>query len=264
MNTKRLLEVTRWNLISNKREIRRTFTGLITAYCIIIAAFNVGKWMDHSVHYYDIVNSTQFIIAGTGFAMLLWASRVCFNMSTKTTFINYAMLPATNLEKYVSNILYQTLCRLAVVVAAFLIADALQAIVSQVLAGDAYSITAYFIDWHNSYNLSDHIGAIIALFFVHSTFVLGGTLFRHHQFLFTCLTWLVVPFLLSTVFAGAGAAALYYLQQNGYDISFTPWFSDDTYETLGGAALVGIICFNYWLSYRLFRRSQVINNKFFN
>lgn len=265
MNTERLMKVLRWNIISNKREVRRTFTGLVIAYCVITAVNNMGNWLHHATSYGDTMSSAHLIAIATGFAMLLWASQVCFNMTTKTTFVNYAMLPATNIEKYIANVLYQTVCRIILVICALLATDILQAIMSLVMAGNVNSLTMVLLRDLGIYaSFNEYIRAVILMFFVHSTFILGGTLFRHHQFLFTCLVWVVVPFSLSMLTAGAMAAVAYFLFDNGYDVSITPWFSESTYEVLITLAVIGIICFNYWLSYRFFRRSQVINNRFFN
>lgn len=265
MNTERLMKVLRWNIISNKREVRRTFTGLVIAYCVITAVNNMGNWLHHATSYGDTMSSAHLIAIATGFAMLLWASQVCFNMTTKTTFINYAMLPATNVEKYIANVLYQTVCRLCLAIGALIVTDILQAIVSLVLAGDANSLTMALLGKLSGHpDIDSYLDPAIIMLFIHSTFILGGTFFRRRQFLLTCLVWVIAPFSLSMLTAGAMAAVAYLLFDNGYDVSITPWFSESTYEVIITLAVIGIICFNYWLSYRFFRRSQVINNRFFN
>lgn len=264
MNTSRLIKVLQWNLISNKREIRRSFTGLITAFCIITAANSLGSWIDHIANYGNTMTAAKLCYVATCFAMLLWASQVCFNMTTKTTFVNYAMLPATNGEKYVANVLYQTIGRIAIALAAFVVTDALQAIISLLMTGDANSLVMCGISrMQQLWSRSDFLSLALFCFFVHSTFLLGGTFFRRRQFLLTCLVWVVVPFVLSTLFALI-VGGIVHMYRDGYDISITLWFSHETYEVIFTVALMVWACFNYWLSYRLFRRSQVINNKFFN
>lgn len=265
MTIERLIKVLRWNIIGSKRELRRSFIGLTTAFCIITATQNISAWSDHFTTYANTLSSARLCYFGTGFAMLLWASQVCFNMATKTTFINFAMLPATNAEKFAANILYQTVCRICLAMAAFIATDILQAIISIVFAGSANSLCMCLIDDLNAIsNPGECLGIITMMLFVHSTFILGGTFFRRRQFLLTCLVWVFVPFLFSLLAGGGMAAIAYYIGLENYDISITPWFSEETYKMLGMITLMAIVCFVYWLSYIFFRRTQVINNRFFN
>lgn len=262
---KRLIKVLQWNIIGNKREIRRSFTGMVTAYCIITAANCLSAWCDSIAPYSNTLTSAKLCLVGTGFAMLFWASQVCFNMATKTTFINYAMLPATNAEKYVANVIYQTLCRIVIAMAAIIAADALQAIVSLLMAGDANSLTLCVMTSFKAIVQADGIYSLAMLaIFAHSTFVLGGTFFRRRQFLLTCLMWVAVPFITSTLFFLAAGVLHSLYDFSEYDISLTLWFSTETYDTILTLLQGAATCLCYWLSYRLFRRSQVINNKFFN
>lgn len=265
MDIKRLAKVLQWNIIGNKREIRRSFIGLVTAFCIITAAQCLGAWINHTTTYDNTMSSAKFCYAGTCFAMLLWASQVCFNMATKTTFISYAMLPATNVEKYVANIIYQTVCRIAIAIAAFIVTDVLQAIISLVIAGEANSLCMCGISALQQFvNIKDILSLAVFYIFAHSTFALGGTFFRRRQFLLTSLMWVVVPFVLSTTFVLILGAIVRLYDPNEYDISFTLWFNPESYNLLFTIALMMAACFCYWLSYRLFRRQQVINNRFFN
>lgn len=261
----RLMKVLQWNILSNKREIRRSLTGMMTAFCIITAVYNITAWSVHTVQYSDTTQAARLCLVGTGFAMLLWASQVCFNMATKTTFINYAMLPATNVEKYVANVLYQTVCRIAIVIAALIATDALQAIISLAMAGEANSLTmATMRDLGNIADINNFAGGYATALFVHSTFVLGATFFRRRQFLHTCLMWVALPFTLSLLFVSVAGLITQLYDSSQYDISLTLWFSPETYEELTIVGVVAAACLCYWLSYRLFRRSQIINNKFFN
>lgn len=265
MTIERLIKVLQWNIISNKREIRRSFIGLITAFCIITAANNGSAWSNHFASYASTMSSAKLCLVGAGFALLFWASQVCFNMATKTTFVNYAMLPATNLEKYASNVLYQTLCRVVMMLAAFVVTDIMQAIVSLVLAGNANSLTACAVSAIEQLLATDGMLSVaVFCLFAHSTFLLGGTLFRRRQFLLTCLMWVAVPFVTSTLFFLAAGVLQSLYDFSEYDISLTLWFSPETYDALYIAAFLAVTALCYWLSYRRFCRIQVINNRFFN
>lgn len=261
----RILHVLYWNIISNKRDIRRNITGMMTAFCIITIANCFGRWSAGFFRETDIMEATMFCIIGSAVAMAYYASGVCWNMQTKTTFINYTMLPATKAEKFFANVLYQTVVRLAGILVALVATDILQAIISFIYTHDAGSMTyCLLMSLCNMGRVNEVFSATVALLFVHSTFFLGGTFFRRHQFALTALLWIAIPFFFSILGMSIFTGVAYWLSSEGYELTIDPLFSADTYEALMGLIVLLLIPFNYWISYRLFCRSQVINNKFFN
>ena len=60
--------------------------------------------------------------------MMAFASELTFNLRTKQTIINYSMLPASNLEKYLSNFLVKTILSALLFFVGLLLADCLQAL----------------------------------------------------------------------------------------------------------------------------------------
>ena len=100
-------------------------------------------------------------------------------------------------------------------------------------------------------------------FYIHSLFIVGGTLFRRQPFLLTCATIAIVVILLGTIL-------------NQMDVSFdfkTGVLDENTRKIITTfhpafyilhSVLCPLVIFHYWLSYKLFTRMQVINNKWLN
>ena len=101
------------------------------------------------------------------------------------------------------------------------------------------------------------------VFYVHSLYIVGGTLFRRQQFLFTSATIAVVGILLIML-----------LNQIHPDVEFISGTWDEKTHTykqffhpffyILNTTLCALIVFHYWASYKLFTRMQVINNKWLN
>ena len=104
------------------------------------------------------------------------------------------------------------------------------------------------------------------VFYIHSLYTVGGTLFRRQQFLMTSATIAVVVILLTMI--------LNQIDWNGIDIKFTTGTWDEkthTYNRVFHPAfyilqtvVTLLIPIHYWISYKLFTRMQVINNKWLN
>ena len=104
------------------------------------------------------------------------------------------------------------------------------------------------------------------VFYFHSLYIVGGTLFRRQQFLMTSATIAVVVILLIIV--------RNQIDWNSVNIDFINGTWDEktkTYTTIFhpffyilNTAVTLFIPIHYWISYKLFTRMQVINNKWLN
>lgn len=258
------MKVFQWNIITNIRDIRRNIIGLFMAYMLITIMNCIALWINHVMTLHAIAQTSTLMLLGTSVAIMCWAANVTFNMKTKTNFINYAMLPATNGEKFTANLLYQTVVVLASIIVALLATDALQALISFVYAKHAISLSLYVAQ--SLWNIFQRapLASVTMFAFVHSTFVFGGTFFRRNQFLLTCLAWIVIPTVISVITLWTGAEVFSWLNNNSYDVSIDPWFSASTYETIANIVILFLAGGFYYAAYRKFCRLQVINNKFFN
>lgn len=212
------------------------------------------------------------------FAMIFYASRIMKCMDSKENRISYLLLPATKLEKFFSRAVLVTIGTLLMVLVALLALELthylllplfdLPTVYSQSLLVEVFSMkwaTHASVDVTGepvySWWLMQLLGWIFCLW-NHSLFILGGSFWYKHPFLKTIGTCLAVTILGGIMFAS--------LAEGGSLIRFSEWIKEhfqDTPQFVDGvlasiaAFFLLFTLFNWWLSYRLFTRSQVIKRK---
>lgn len=212
------------------------------------------------------------------FAMLFYASRIMKCMDSKEKRIFYLLLPATKLEKFFSRAVFVTIGTLLMVLVALLALElthylllplfGLPAIYSQSILVEVFSMkwaTHASVDATGepvySWWLMQLLGWIFCLW-NHSLFILGGSFWYKHPFLKTIGTCLAVTILGGIMFAslaegGALIRLSEWIQEHFQD---TPQFADGVLAIITTFFFL-LTLFNWWLSYRLFTRSQVIKRK---
>ncbi len=192
----------------------------------------------------------------------------CFmasNMKTKQLRIAFLSLPSFNMEKFLSRFLWCTVGFFLFFCVAMVIADLLRAVFCLSVHGNACgSILVYHFKMLGMASFNDPNGnfemeivyAVIMVtsvaLYSHSVYLLGGVFFRKFNWILTTVVcYAVSPFL---------ALLNYY-------VDIEPVVKSDGLTTM--AYIVTSVCllltvFNYWASYRLFCRSQVICNKIVN
>lgn len=192
----------------------------------------------------------------------------CFmanNMKTKQQRIAFLSLPSSNLEKFLSRFLWCTVGFFLFFCVAMVIADLLRAIFCLSVHGNACgSVLVYHFDMlgmasFNNPNGNFDMEIVYAVIMVtsvalysHSVYLLGGVFFRKFNWILTTVVCYAVSSLLALL---------------NYYVDIYPVVKSDGLRTM--AYIVTSVCllltvFNYWASYRLFCRSQVICNKIVN
>lgn len=218
------------------------------------------------------------IFCVVSFAMLFYASRIMKCMDSKEKRISYLLLPATKLEKFFSRAVFVTIGTLLMVLVALLALELthylllplfdLPTVYSQSLLVEVFSMkwaTHASVDATGepvySWWLMQLLGWIFCLW-NHSLFILGGSFWYKHPFLKTIGTCLAVTILGGIMFAS--------LAEGGSLIRLSEWIKEhfqDTPQFVDGVLAIIttffflFTLFNWWLSYRLFTRSQVIKRK---
>ena len=107
---------------------------------------------------------------------------------------------------------------------------------------------------------------ITVVFYIHSLYVFGGTLFRRQQFLMTSAAIVVIVILEAIIqnqisWIGDG---LQFVNSTWDEktLTYTTTFYPAFY--ILNTVLCVLTVFHYWASYKLFTRMQVINNKWLN
>ena len=230
----------------------------------------VSQWPmeDVIIHYGNYVGSTTgFGVIFFCFSMLFGASFLFAGMKDTRKRSAFLLWPVSNLEKYIISLLLSILWLAVITIGAYLLADALRVFIDWVTGRvviwglpkiiDGVFGPAPFEHWQIAWMLFAWV------FYIHSLYILGGTLFRRQQFLLTSATIAVVSILLVMI-----------LNQINPQIDFITGSWDEKTETYTqifhpffyvlNTTLCLLIVFHYWASYKLFTRMQVINNKWLN
>ena len=202
-------------------------------------------------------------------------SRIFINMKTKASRSLFLMLPATNMEKFISRLLYTVLGTSLMIVASWIIADIIQFVFSLFLTpgmqGSLVGTVFEELFLKNNFDSSHFVVRngtsvlgqtfpvgmfLLSLtIFTHSFFTLGGTVFRKSATLLTICSSFILMFLTALISSFVDADVLRHLVQS---------MEPNTFGWLMVMVLLLLSVFNYWAAYKLFTHMQIINNKWFN
>ena len=203
-------------------------------------------------------------------AMLFFASFLFSQMKDTRSRSAYLLWPVSHLEKYVISLLHSIVLAAVLTIAAYVLADALRVFVDWVTGRIiiwGVPKLIYTISHNSAFDGWRMIWMTLAwMLYFHSLYIVGGTLFRRHQFLMTSGTILVTAILLTTIvnqitWSGGGFNFI----TSTWDektLTYTQTFYPAFYIINTVVSL--LVVFHYWASYKLFTRMQVINNKWLN
>lgn len=247
-------KLARWSLTNDRSYYVRGFMQVLVILTLIFLAFTTHFFkftVNGSSNPYLQCSTVTFLLF---FIELIIGPSLMFqSMKNKHDRQTLLMLPASNFEKYIMR--YSTwILLLPLYVIAFFAADLLQYLVN-VIGGNeqVMFVTTKMIDKFgdvgqkvSSYPRSTMMFIYVLLFWLHSLYALGATFFRSHKYsaIFTTVVIIVIGM-------------------------FFVWISkdveDDSPHTFKYMALFHIVwaLVNFWLSYKLFYRTQV-KGKFVN
>ena len=267
---------------------RKTWIRLFGIFTLVMFMYNlfmtrvqgsnysdmVEKWgveQAFSSYNHNVESTTAFGIIFFCIAMLFGATSMFSQMKDTRTRSAYLLWPVSNLEKYVVSFLLSFVLVAILTIGAYMLADTLRVFIDWLtgrviiwgipkLAEPFNSPDGPFESWQYGWMLFAWV------FYIHSIYLVGGTLFRRQQFLMTSATIAVVVILLTMI--------LNQIDWNSLDIKFTTGTWDEktcTYTRIFhpafyilNAVVTLLIPIHYWISYKLFTRMQVINNKWIN
>ena len=225
-----------------------------------------------SSQYNHYVESTvMFGIIFFCISMLFGATGMFSQMKDTRKRSAYLLWPVSNLEKYIVSFLLNFVLMAILTVVAYMLADALRVLVDwstgRVVIWGISKLSEPFTSPDGPFEHWQFGWMLFAwVFYIHSLYVLGGTLFRRQQFLLTSATIVVVAILLTMI--------LNQIDWNSVDIKFVTGTWDEKTSTYNrtfhpffyilNSVVTLLIPIHYWASYKLFTRMQVINNKWLN
>ena len=287
MNTNRCFSFSRLGLVMKRDFMENwktnlyTFLGISLAFLLVYLLYmndsngsSNGFINDHAGAFASI----------TSFLLVYFASETMKNMRTKEQRFSYLMLPATSLEKFVSRALYVTVGMFVMILLASLLAevvrwafmpffdqmpDKLKVCVWLDAWGkifddlNPFKATAKLLVNKNAFVLGGIIGGAVALWW-HSLYILGGNYFGKYAFFKTTGIIILVAILLamgiSHIDFDFGPGTFEWLDEfmrNNED-----WLNENFVAGVITFIFLCFTAFNWWLSYKLFTRQQVIKPKF--
>ena len=276
--------VLRWDLLTNwKGYFYRTAALAIGIFLLYFSMlfryyeFIEGRGLDY---YYEC--RTRFLAAIFILLFFVSASNIFGNMKTKLQRESFLMLPANNLEKYAARLLMMSIGSILMMLIATLIADLVQLVFSFFMTpGYHASIIGCFLSQiyktatvtsNNPTPISIliltwqwRIDAVLLgwsfLIMIYSFCLLGGTFFRKQPIILTAVSGIIIFMVIG--YCGSK------LEDWGVFDFFNHLNYDNPVTSLCMAIFWSVVflalaAFNYWASYKLFTRMQVICNKWIN
>lgn len=277
MNTKnnnfqfsRLLMVMRWDVFTNLKSYLNMMLGMTFALLpfFIMQLYQLSKQYQLFPDTIDLsyLGMSQYVLMISSIAMYMMATQIFMVMKTTGQREQFLMLPASNLEKYISRFLFSTLGAAVAMITAIVVSDLVQLIFSFVLLPGhhqsvclstvalLWKIWATFIETIDSTSvLLLSLSIVTCGVLVHSFFILCGTLFRKHTIVVSGILFIVMTYLVIYVIESVPDTITTCLNHGDSSWLFTLIIAE--------LLLAG---FQYWLSYKVFTRMQVICNKWVN
>ena len=296
----RLTLVMKRDLMENWKTNLYTFLGLFLAF-LGVYLFQMYDYIDYdgvpnafqTVERYISHHTGAFSVI-TSCLLFYFASDSMRNMRNREQRLAYLMLPATKLEKFISRGLYVTLGMFVMILLASLLAEAVHwafmpffdnlpdkfkiCVWPEVLEEIWETITPFQtkkvilgpLDYNNlpetlpwvekSMFIEIMLAYLVALWF-HSLYILGGSYFGKYAFFKTTGTLILIGAIVGYILSNINPKECFgwfeeFARMNEH------WLTEDVAVGVTGFIVFCFIVLNWWLSYKLFTRQQVIKPKF--
>lgn len=277
----------------------------IAAFFILFAAFLasqlsnmnsiIGTGLRHSIQPDQYMpslaaNFVPFFYGVLSLALMCAAADMCgVPLKTKGRGLNYLMMPATNMEKFVARTLVNTILLIVMAFAALLLADLVRMLFVPlfevkefygftlprilVALGDPFS-SAYhmggevwgptvdgtvrvigFSAYYGAVNVTTMVAAFL---FAHSLFILGGCFWRKAAIIKIWITQIVATSAIAWIFVKLEPYVLPWLGDVLTSLFETEQQAGMTLMGIAIPVLLALTALNWWLGYRLFSRKQVV------
>lgn len=270
----RLCMLLRWNWTNSRRQTLRIgmiLSAFLGIECTFMLTFIQRKYIyaNDISRLPDIVGTFAIASALRVLPLFLCAmgTLIFSNMETKPMREHYLMLPASHAEKYATRFIHITLDGVLTFAAALVAGDVIQFALGFIFHPDIHhsclwDMICCFITGSGNQQVADMLlfrGDIAAmtityslLLWLHSYCTLGGTLLRRHPTACVALSLILLIFAINT----ADQLGILPTARNTQPTVGT--------TTAVAAVLIGLSIANYVGSYRIFKRMQIICDKFTN
>ena len=291
-NINRFGKTLRWVVSVNFRKLLLWFAGSVLAVFLGEVLFKVTN--PYGIPLDMLRDISQFLTMILILVSLIMASSIVASINEKRKREAFLMLPASNLEKFLSLLVYSTVICIAVAFLAIVLGDALRMFSYWAAGyqGMPYEGESYYysvksdeygeVFWWSSVipmlikNITPNIALsaplpvdfvvvqwafiIGMILWVHSTYILGGTLLRKYSFVGTSVFVILLDTLIIRLIIASGMTMFHTQWDNGelieYEIGVVSWIIAFVSPILSAL--------NYWASFRIFKGFQLITNKWTN
>ena len=291
-NINRFGKTLRWVVSVNFRKLLLWFAGSVLAVFLGEIIFKVMNPYGSPLNM--LRDISQFLTMILILVSLIMASSIVSSINEKRKREAFLMLPASNLEKFLSLLVYSTVICIAVAFLAIVLGDALRMFSYWAAGyqGMPYEGESYYysvksdeygeVFWWSSVipmlikNITPNIALsaplpvdfvvvqwafiIGMILWVHSTYILGGTLLRKYSFVGTSVFVILLDTLIIRLIIASGMTMFHTQWDNGelieYEIGVVSWIIAFVSPILSAL--------NYWASFQIFKRFELITNKWMN
>lgn len=269
-------------LLVAKRDIMEDWKGNLTKgignyalYTIIMISLFINS---HGMKFHDfIANMAEWILLFTSIVFIFVSSDVLSPLSSKAKRISFLNLPATNFEKFAWRFLYVSVGFLAINLAAIILLDITHYLLLPLFSlGEGYAnlLTPYLIaeiydritSIFNVDGTPINISAISVTTFLvmslwaHSLYLVGGCIWQKHPLLktvsalfFLFVLMLIVLKIFSPVMLDLKPFLAEFFHNNGIK----------PFVIIVDCVIGAFTLLNWWISYRIFCRTQIVKPKLF-
>ena len=291
-NINRFGRTLRWVVSVNFRKLLLWFAGSVLAVFLGEIIFKVMNPYGSPLNM--LRDISQFLTMILILVSLIMASSIVSSINEKRKREAFLMLPASNLEKFLSLLVYSTVICIACAFLAIVLGDALRMFSYWAAGyqGMPYEGESYYysvksdeygeVFWWSSVipmlikNITPNIALsaplpvdfvvvqwafiIGMILWVHSTYILGGTLLRKYSFVGTSVFVILLDTLIIRLIIASGMTMFHTQWDNGelieYEIGVVSWIIAFVSPILSAL--------NYWASFQIFKRFELITNKWMN
>lgn len=261
----------KWSALMTRKEALTNLASMTFAFAVLaVVQVMSSRNVPDIVVENNLHNFTSFALFVFLIICFIGGCWIFSNMKTKEQRITFKMLPATDLEKFVVRALYATVVWWLMAFVAFCLADLFRMLVSLVagvsIKGSAVPLFFSMISANTDVNINTLNSGDVAFaaaiytmanawaFWAHSLYILGGTLFRRRQFVLTTLAHSIIGLVFTPM--------LIHFVDSSDSLALRDSLVAIVWTAAAVFAVWGLL--DWWLSYRIFRRMQVINNKWLN
>lgn len=275
IDTTRLLNLLRWDLVTYKKTYRNMFLapcGMILISALLLSNY-LFSWGDGwNINHFTATELTipAIMIVTCGMAGVM--GHAFGHLTTTQDRITYFMLPASNIEKYLVRVVLRGTIMFAELILAIVAADVIFGLLSWLRTGEYSSCIAmsqFFDNVLGTGHTSLREWFTTALFVIQiwSVFLVGSAFFRRRPVLMTFLVWTGATLVFSAVLGISIGYMIEWFRDISSNLTITVEWIVDPIILLNSIVIVCQllwISFFVWWSYRIFTHMQVINNRWNN